>query len=268
MYDFKYHSPKAINEATDTLSETQEPKILAGGQTLLATMKLRLSNPSDLVDLKLIQELREIEITRDYVEIGAMCTHSQVATSTAVRQAIPSLSYLASQIGDQMVRNVGTIGGSVANNDPAADYPAAVLGLGGTVFTNRRAIPGDDFFTGLYETKLESTEIIKSIRFPRPEKSAYAKFKNPASRYAIIGVMLSQKTGKVRLAVTGAGNGVFRLQSFEQALSDDFSIKSLDKLLVPIDDIIGDMHAGPEYRAHLIKVMSQRALEKILTQGT
>ena len=266
MYNFAYHKPKNITEAVNILQNTDDAKVLAGGQTLIATMKLRLASPTDIVDLSDIEELGTISKTDKGVVIGAMKTHTQVSQSEIIQKNIPSLSYMASQIGDQMVRNQGTIGGSVANNDPAADYPAAIVGLGAKIFTNSREIRGDDFFTGMYETCLNSEEIIVNISFPIPIRSAYVKFKNPASRYAIVGVMVADYGKDVRVAVTGAGNSVFRLEKFEQALSNDFSKDSLSKLTVPTADLIEDMHAGAAYRAHLVKVMAQRAVSDCCSQ--
>ncbi len=260
MYNFSYHKPSRLEEAVEILSSTEDAKILAGGQTLIATMKLRLAGPSDLVDLGEIAELKAILKKENNIVIGSMTTHADVAGSEIIKKQIPSLAHLASEIGDQMVRNVGTIGGSVANNDPAADYPAAVLGLGAKVITNTREISGDDFFTGMYETCLLPDEIITSIVFPIPTRSSYIKFKNPASRYAIVGVMVAETHNSVRVAVTGAGSSVFRVKAFEDALGTNFSSNSIANLKVPHDDLTEDMHASSFYRAHLVNIMAQKAV--------
>ena len=264
MYNFAYHKPNRIDEAIDILKNAEDGKILAGGQTLIATMKLRLAAPSDLIDLGGIEGLGDIKKKGDELVLGSMATHTQVTSSDLIQQEIPSLSTLASQIGDQMIRNLGTIGGSIANNDPAADYPAAALGLGATIVTDSREISADDFFTGMYETCLQDNEIIKHIAFPIPNRSAYIKFKNPASRYAIVGVMVAEFNDQVRVAVTGAGNGTFRIESFEKALTKDFSEFSIKDIKIPTDNLIEDMHASATYRAHLIKVITRRAVQSAM----
>lgn len=260
MYAFNFQRATSLADALSRLGSAEDGKALAGGQTLLAAMKLRLASPSDLVDLSAVPELKGIEVKGDRLVIGAMTRHAEVASSPVVAKSIPALAQLAGGIGDPMVRNMGTMGGSVANNDPAADYPAAVLGLGATVITNNREIAADDFFTGMYETALEPGELIKAIAFPVPKRAAYAKFPNPASRYALVGVFVSEGAGGVRVAVTGAGPVVFRAAALEAALAKSFAPASVGGVAVPSDDLNSDMHAGAEYRAHLIGVMAARAV--------
>jgi carbon-monoxide dehydrogenase medium subunit len=260
MYEFNYHRPASIDEAKDLLSNNDEAKLLSGGMTLLPTMKMRLAQPSDLVDLSGIESLAGIDAAGAAVTIGAMVKHAEVAGSDAVRAAIPALADLAGTIGDAQVRNRGTIGGSVANSDPAADYPAAVLGLNATVQTDSREIAADDFFTGLFETALNDGEILTAIRFPVPTRAAYAKFPNPASRYAIAGVMVVDTADGVRVAVTGAGACAFRATDLERALNNDFSAAALDGITIDASELNGDLHASPEYRAHLVMVMARRAV--------
>ena len=233
---------------------------MSGGMTLIPTLKQRLARPSDVVDLGGIKELAGIKVEGNNVVIGGMTRHADVASSADVKGAIPALAYLAGHIGDPQVRNRGTIGGSIANNDPAADYPAAIVGLNATVHTNKRAIAADDFFTGMFDTALNDGEIITEVRFPKPDKAGYAKFPNPASRYAIVGVMVAQTGGGVRVAVTGAGPCVFRLPDFEQALASNFSPGAVDGLKVSSSNLNSDIHASAEYRAHLVKVMAKRAI--------
>lgn len=262
MYSFTYHRPKSLSEAKSMLGGAEDGKLLAGGQTLLPTMKQRLAMPSDLVDLGQVAELQGIEVTGDAVVIGAGVRHADVASSAEVRKAIPALADLASHIGDPHVRHRGTLGGSVANNDPAADYPGAVLGLGATVHTDARQIAADDFFKGIFETALEDGEIVTKISFPIPAKAAYAKFPNPASRYSLVGAFVAQmKDGSVRVAITGAGaNGVFRVAEMEKALASNFSADAIANVKVSPDDVNGDIHGSPEYRAHLVTVMAKRAV--------
>ncbi len=263
MYPFAYHKAGSVRQAANLLAKAEDAKLLAGGQTLLPTMKQRLASPANLIDLGAIVELRGITQKGRSVVIGAMTTHVDVATSEIVRALIPGLAALAEGIGDPQVRHRGTIGGSVANNDPAADYPAACLGLGATIITNRRRITADDFFTGLYETALEEGEIITAIAFPIPSKAAYAKFANPASRYALVGAFVSKRGGDIRVAITGAGaNGVFRWSEAEAALARRFSSKSLEGLAASPDGLNSDLHADAEYRAHLIGVMTRRAVDR------
>jgi carbon-monoxide dehydrogenase medium subunit len=260
MHAFDYHRPTTLAEAVALLKGASDGKLLAGGHTLIPTLKQRLASPSDLIDLGAIKELKGIRQEGDRLVIGAGTPHAEVAASDVVRSSIPALAYLAEHIGDAQVRNRGTIGGSIANNDPAADYPAAIVGLNATVRTNRREIAADDFFTGMFETALGDDEIVVSVGFPKPTKAGYAKFPNPASRYAIVGVMVAQTGGGVRVAVTGAGPCVFRLPDFEQALASNFSPSAVDGLSVSSSNLNSDIHASAEYRAHLVKVMAKRAI--------
>jgi carbon-monoxide dehydrogenase medium subunit len=260
MHPFQLHKARSTAEAASLLSGKDDGRFLAGGQSLVAAMKLRLNSPTDLVDLSGVADLKGIRSDGKTLTIGAMSTHAEVAANADVAKAIPSLSDLASGIGDRQVRNVGTIGGSIANNDPAADYPAGALGLGATINTNKRAIPADQFFRGLYETALEPGELITSVSFPIPQKSGYMKFKNPASRFAIIGVMAALTSSGPRVAVTGGGAGVFRVPGMEQALAKNWSPDALASIKVPATGLSSDIHAGAEYRAHLIGVMARRAV--------
>lgn len=264
MYAFNYHKASSLADATAKLSASTDGKLIAGGQTLIAAMKLRLAAPSDLVDITGVAELSGIRVDGSNLVIGAMTTHAAVAASPDVKRAIPALAHLAEGIGDRMIRNVGTLGGSVANNDPAADYPAAVLGLGATIVTQKRRIAADDFFRGMYETALEPGEIVTSIAFPIPKRAGYVKFPNPASRYAIVGVFVSEGAGGVRVAITGAGPGVFRSKAMEQALSANFAPAAIAAVAIAPDDLNGDMHASAEYRAHLVTVVAKRAIEQAL----
>jgi aerobic carbon-monoxide dehydrogenase medium subunit len=264
MHAFEYHRPASTKEAL-ALGKKEEGKYLAGGQSLVQAMKLRLSSPSDLIDLSSLKELVGIKASGGGVEIGAMTRHADVAASKEVQKAIPALAALAGMIGDRQVRHMGTIGGSLANNDPAADYPAAVLGLGATITTSKRKIEADKFFKGLYETALEAGELITSVSFPAPKRAAYMKFKNPASRFAIVGVFVADfGGGKVRVGVTGAGPSAFRLAEMEKALGAKFAPESVANIKVKPDGLNNDLHASPEYRAHLITVMAKRAVEAAL----
>jgi len=261
MYAFNYQRPKSLREAAQALAATAGAKILAGGQTLLPTMKQRLAQPECLIDLSAVAELQRIALSGNALTIGAMVTHAAVAESVEVRKALPALAALAEEIGDPHVRNCGTIGGSLANNDPAADYPAAVLALDATIETSKRTIAADDFFKGLFTTALQSDEIVTQVNFPLPAKFAYAKFPNPASRYALVGVGVAQRGGDVRVAVTGAGSsGVFRVPAMEAALKANFSAKALDGISVSPANLATDLHADAAYRAHLIGVMAKRAV--------
>jgi carbon-monoxide dehydrogenase medium subunit len=261
MYAFQYHRPQSLADAAKLL--TGDAKLLAGGHTLIPTMKQRLANPSALVDLSRVPELRGIQKGAGEIVIGAMTTHDEVANSPVVRAAIAGLCDVAGGIGDPHVRNRGTIGGSVANNDPAADYPAAVLALAATIATNKREIKSDDFFKGLFSTALDEAEIITRVVFPAPSKFAYVKFANPASRYALVGVAVAQTSGGPRVAVTGAGsNGVFRHKGMEAALAKAWSAQSLEGLATNAADMMSDMHADAAYRAHLVGVLAKRALAK------
>jgi len=261
MYAFDYRKAASVEEARRLIGEGGEGKLLAGGMTLIPTLKLRLAAPTHVVDLGGVQGLKGIEVTDAAVTIRAMTPHATVAASEAVRAAIPALSVLAGGIGDQQVRHRGTIGGSVANNDPAADYPAGCLGLGATIVTDRREILADDFFQGLFQTALEADEIIVAVRFPRPERAAYIKFANPASRYAIVGVLVSRGPQGIRVAVTGAGeNGVFRVSAIEHALAKDFTETAIGSVVIPPDGLFDDLHGTAAYRAHLIGVLARRAV--------
>jgi len=260
MYAFNYSQPNQVGAAVAELAK-EDSKALAGGMTLLPTMKQRLASPAAIVDLGHVAELRGVSLDGKTLVVGAMTRHVDVATSDVVKGAIPALASLASGIGDPAVRNRGTIGGSVANNDPAADYPAGVLALGATIVTSGRSIAADDYFTGMFETALEANELITAIRFPIPEKAAYVKFANPASRYALVGVFVAKTGQGVRVAVTGAGaGGVFRVPAFEAALSANFSASALDGLTVDASELASDMHADSDYRAHLIGVLAKRAV--------
>ena len=260
MYAFEYHRPESLSGAVADLANP-DAKALAGGMILLPTMKQRLASPAALIDLKSVHELAGIAREGDNLAIGAMTRHADVARSNVVQAAIPALAVLAGGIGDPHVRNRGTIGGSLANNDPSADYPAGALALGATIVTNKRRISAKDFFTGLFETALETGELITQVIFPIPQKAAYMKFANPASRYALVGVFVAKTAGGVRVAVTGAGsNGVFRLSEFEAALNANFSPAALNGLSVPASGLNSDLHADADYRAHLIGVMARRAV--------
>ena len=260
MYDFNYIQAKSVDEAVKNHGSASEATYLAGGMTLIPTLKQRLAQPSDLIDLAKIADLAGISVKGNSVRIGAMTRHAQVAESADVLKAIPALAALAGGIGDPMVRNRGTMGGSIANNDPAADYPSAVVGLGATVHTSKRNIPADEFFTGMFETALEPGEMVTAVTFPVPEKAAYMKFPNPASRYAIVGVFVSKTGANVRVAVTGAGPCVFRAEEMEKALAKDFSAKAIEGIKLGADGLNSDIHASADYRAHLITVMAKRAV--------
>lgn len=262
MYEFEYKRPASLADAISALQAAEDGQLLAGGHTLLPTLKQRLARPSDLIDISQIGELSGISVDGDTVTIGATTPHCEVEGSEAVRGAIPALANLAGMIGDPQVRHRGTIGGSIANNDPAADYPGAVLGLGATVVTNNREIAADDFFQGLFETALEENEIITAARFPKPEKAAYMKFAQPASRFSLVGAFVAKTSGGVRVAVTGAGqDGVFRVTAMEQALDANFSADAIANIAVSDADLNSDIHGSAEYRAHLIGVMAKRAVE-------
>jgi len=261
MYSFAYYRAKNVKDAVALLKKADDAKLLAGGHTLIPTLKQRLAGPGALVDLGGVKELTGIALKGKVLVIGAMTRHADVATSKVVKKAIPALAELAEAIGDPAVRNVGTIGGSVANNDPAADYPAACLALGATIVTNKRKIPADKYFKGLFETALADDEIITEVQFPLPKKAGYAKFPNQASRYALVGVFASTGPAGTRVVVTGAGeSGVFRVAEMEKALTKNFSAKSLDGIAVKPRGLNSDIHASAEYRAHLIGVMAKRAV--------
>jgi carbon-monoxide dehydrogenase medium subunit len=260
MYQFNYLKPASVAEAASLLARHPDARVLAGGQSLIAAMKLRLAQPAELIDLSGIADLRGIKVDASGVTIGAMTRHAEVAHSADVNKAIPALASLAHGIGDRMVRNMGTIGGSIANDDPAADYPAAVLGLGASINTTRRKIAGDDFFKGMYETALELGEIITSVSFPIAKRAAYVKFHNPASRYALVGVFVADTAGGPRVAVTGAAGSVFRVTAMEDALKAKFDPASVAGVTVAAEGLNTDLHASAEYRAHLITVMAKRAV--------
>ena len=262
MNDFTYHAPSSLNDALAALRGAEGGKVIAGGQSILPVMKLNLAAPTDLVSLAGVPGLADIADGGDSVTVGAMCTHAQVAGSGIVQGRIPALAAMADGIGDAQVRNAGTIGGSVAHNDPAADYPAACVALGATIVTDRREIGADDFFQGMFMTPLEEDEVITAVRFPVPARAAYAKFANPASKYAVAGVMVADGADGVRVAVTGAsGDGVFRVEEMEAALADSFSADAVAGISVSSDAMLSDTAAGPEYRAHLVTVMAKRAVE-------
>ncbi len=260
MYEFDYHRPSSLDEALAKLKDGDDAKLLAGGMTLLPTMKQRLAAPSDLIDLSGIDGLNGIRVNGDTLTIGAMTCHANVAASEDVQKTIPALAHLAGHIGDPQVRHRGTIGGSIANADPAADYPAGVLGLNATVETNARQIAADDFFVDLFETALEEGEIIKAVHFAVPEQAGYLKFENPASGYAMVGVMVAKFGGDVRVAVTGAGPSAIRIAEMETALSGNFTPEAVAGISIPADGLNSDMHASAEYRAHLVTVMAKRAV--------
>jgi aerobic carbon-monoxide dehydrogenase medium subunit len=261
MYAFTFHRPQTLRQAANLLAKNEEAKLLAGGHSLLPTMKLRLAGPPELIDLSLIEGLAGIEQGGRSLTIGAMTRHNDVNTSPVVQQHIPALAKVAGMIGDPAVRHMGTIGGSIANNDPNADYPAVCLGLGATIITNKRRIKADEFFTGMFSTALEPAEIITKVSFPIPKRAAYQKFRNQASRFALVGVFVSKRGSEIRVAVTGAGsNGVFRVKSFEEALKKRFSPKSLEGLSIPADGMNADIHGSAEYRAHLVGVLARRAV--------
>ena len=261
MYTFEYHSAQSVADAAKLLASKPEAKLLAGGHTLIPTMKLRLASPKALVDLSRVAELKGIDKKGNALVIGAMTTHAEVADSAVVKSSIPGLAALAGGIGDPHVRHRGTIGGSIANNDPAADYPAALLALGATIGTNKREIKADAFFTGLFSTALQDGEIITRISLPLPAKFAYAKFPNPASRYALVGVAVAQTGGAIRVAVTGAGNnGVFRHPAMEAALGKSWSAAALNGVTADAGKMVSDIHGDAAYRAHLVGVMARRAV--------
>src|SRR6478672_10251287 len=264
MHAFEYHRPSTTKDALALGAQKTEGRYLAGGQSLVQAMKLRLSSPSDLIDLAAIGDLKALSADAGSVTVGAMVRHAEVAASPAVQKAIPALAQLAGIIGDRQVRHMGTIGGSLANSDPAADYPAAVLGLGATITTNKRKIPADQYFKGLYETALEPGELITSVSFQTPKRGAYMKFRNPASRFALVGVYVADFGGNVRVGVTGAGASAFRQGEMEKALSSKFAPESVASIKVKPDGLNNDLHASPEYRAHLITVMAKRAVEAAL----
>jgi len=278
MYDFSFHRPTTVDEAVKHLRSAEDAKLLAGGMTLLPTMKMRLAAPKNVIDLGAMTGLSSIEhkggslvmsksgggtvLRGGKLTIGALARHAAVAESAEIKEALPALAALAGGIGDPAVRNRGTIGGSIANNDPSADYPAACLALNATIVTNKREIAADEFFTGLFETALEPDEMILRVVFPAPARAAYAKFRNPASRYAIVGVFVADHGGEVRVAVTGAGqSGVFRVPAMEERLTAKFDADAIGGVKIDASNLISDSHAAADYRAHLIGVMARRAVQ-------
>ncbi len=262
MYRFEYQKATSVEDAAARRGAADDATYMAGGMTLIPTLKQRLASHSDLIDLAGIDGLAGISLDGGMVTIGAMTRHAQVAASAEVRDAIPALAGLAGLIGDPAVRNRGTIGGSLANSDPAADYPAAVLGLGATIVTNGREIAADEFFLDLFETALEEGEIITAVKFPVPKRAGYEKFPNPASRYAIVGVFVAETQDGVRLAVTGAGPCAFRVAEMEAALAGNFAPDAVAGITVAADDLNEDLHASAEYRASLVTTMAKRAVAK------
>lgn len=267
MYAFKFQRPRSVAQAVQALREHPQARPLAGGQSLTAAMKLRLSAPELLVDLAGIDGLAGIRCAADSVTVGAMTRHADVAASPELAAQLPALAELAGGIADRMVRHMGTLGGSLANNDPSADYPAAVLGLRGSVVTDRREIAGDEFFRGLFQTALQDDELITAVRFARPRRAAYAKFRHPASRYAVVGVLVAQFDTEVRVAVTGAGPCVFRLATMEQALQRDFSAQAIEGIAVSEEGLNVDIHADAAYRAHLVTQMAVQAVSRALARA-
>ncbi len=261
MYNFDYHKATSLELAEEIFRNSEDPVYLAGGMTLIPTMKQRLARPSDVIDLGGVGGLAGIDSGSGILTVKSMTTHSAVAVNSDVVSAIPALGNVAGGIGDPHVRNRGTIGGSIANNDPAADYPAALVGLDATVVTTQRKIPAEEFFVGMFETSLEEGELISSVRFAVPDVAAYMKFPNPASRYAIVGVMVARFGEQVRVAVTGAGAAVFRVSEMEQALVSEFSVQAIEDVTVPMENLNADIHAGQEYRANLVGVMAARAIK-------
>ena len=260
MYEFEYQKPASLDDVARLLSD-EDAKLVAGGMTLIPTLKLRLAKPTQLIDLASIPSLKGIKEEGDAIVIGAMTRHAEVNRSDAVKRAIPALAAMAGMIGDPAVRNRGTIGGSVANNDPAADYPAAIVALNATVRTNKREVPADQFFTGMFETALQPGEILTAVRFPKVAQANYQKFRNPASRYAIVGVFVAKTPAGVRLAVTGAGPSVFRVSEMEAALAKAFTPDAIKDIQIKAEGLNSDIHASAEYRAHLVNVMARRAVQ-------
>ena len=258
MKGFNFKSATNTKEAAKMA--TGKATFLAGGMTLLPAIKLRLAAYSDLINIKKIKSLSGVKVSSKSLRIGSTTTHAEVASSKEVDKSIPSLAVLADGIGDPQVRNRGTIGGSIANNDPAADYPSACLALNAIIHTSKRKIPADKFFKGMFETDLKKGELIEAIEFEVPEKSSYAKYPNPASRYAVVGAYVAKFKKEVRVAITGAGSGVFRSKELESALSNNFSSSAIDNISIPNKGLNSDIHASAEYRAHLIKVMTRKAV--------
>jgi carbon-monoxide dehydrogenase medium subunit len=261
MYDFDYHKPSSVADAVKLLAADPDARAISGGMTLLPALKLRLNKPTSVVDLSGIGELHGVKREGNTIVIGALTKHYEVATSAVVKAAIPALAAMAASIGDTQVRNRGTMGGSVANNDPSADYPAALMALGATIQTDRRKVAADDFFLGMFATALEVGELVTAIHIPVPEKAGYAKMKNPASRYSMAGVFVAKGSAGVRVAVNGAGNsGVFREAAMEKALAANWSADAVAGVKVDPANMNGDIHGSAEYRAHLVTVMAKRAV--------
>ncbi|MBO1081758.1 FAD binding domain-containing protein [Roseomonas haemaphysalidis] len=260
MYDFEYHTPTTVADAVKILSADPDAKPISGGMTLLPALKHRLNRPTSLVDLGGIAELRGIRREGDAIVVGAMTKHYEVATDPTLKAAIPALARMASTVGDTQVRNRGTLGGSIANNDPAADYPAAALALGATMVTSSRRIPADEFFLGMFTTALEPGELLVAVSFPIPEKAGYAKLRNPASRYSMAGVFIAKGAGGVKVGVNGAGSCAFRQTEMEAALASSWSAESLSGVKQSPDDLNSDIHGSAAYRANLVSVMAKRAL--------
>jgi len=261
MYEFSYHKPSSIADAARMLAADPDARAISGGMTLLPALKLRLNKPTSLVDLSGIAELRGVRREGNSIVIGALTKHYEVATSAEVKAAIPALARMAHTIGDTQVRNRGTMGGSVANNDPSADYPAALLALGGTIQTDKRRIAADDFFQGMFATALDTGEIVTAIHIPVPDKAGYAKMRNPASRYSMTGVFVAKGPAGVRVAANGAGaNGAFRVTQMEAALSTNWSPDAVAGIRLDSGMMNGDIHGSAEYRAHLVTVMAKRAV--------
>ena len=261
MQDFEFQRPDNVTAAVGALRRAKDGKYLGGGQSLIPVMKLGLAAPSALVSIASLGELAGIRREGKDLVVGAGATHAEVAESKEVRGAIPALAELAGHIGDAQVRNRGTLGGSLAHNDPSADYPAAALALGATIQTDRRTLPAETFFTGMFQTALEPDELVVRVRFPVPERAAYQKFPHPASRFALVGVFVAKTAAGVRVAVTGAGSGVFRSKELEAALARDFSPAALAAVSVPAEGLTSDPFASAEYRAHLVGVLARRAVE-------
>jgi len=264
MKDFEFHRPSSIADAVALLKQKPEAKLLAGGQSLLPVLKLELAEPTDLISLAAIRELRDIRVDGDRIVIGALVTHAEVSDSADVKKHIPALAKLAGWIGDAQVRNRGTIGGSIAHADPAADYPAALVALGATIATDRRQIPAEDFFKGLFETALARDELVTAIHIPKPKRAAYEKFAHRASKFALVGVMVADTANGIRVAVTGAAPSVFRVAAMEAALAKQFAPSALAGITVPADDLMSDPEASADYRAHLVGVMARRAVQSAL----
>jgi carbon-monoxide dehydrogenase medium subunit len=264
MKDFQFHRPSSVADAVALLKAKPEGKLLSGGQSLLPVLKLELAEPSDLISLAAVKELKDIRVDGDRVVVGALVTHDEVHRSTEVGKHLPALAALAGWIGDAQVRNRGTLGGSVAHADPAADYPAALVALGATIATDRRKIDADDFFTGLFETALARDEIVVAVHFPIAKRAGYAKFAHRASKFAVVGVMVAETSHGVRVAVTGAASKVFRVPAMEAALAKKFAADAIANVAVSAADLNGDAEASAEYRAHLVGVMARRAVQAAL----